>query len=244
VPDGYVCRGGVRNPVTSGKTRSLTVAPVFPDADSQLREDPTDVMFGSLGRDVETFADLRVRQSLAQQHQDLPLPGAQCPDLGYRGGAARPRWFAKAAEQRRGSIGMWPAPEPFEHGKRGPRLADCGTALREQIEDPGKLEADRDVDGCRPGAGRHAVRGRFVVHLRVAHVGSAAEGEQVVAPMRSVAAPIMDSLGEMPYTQVDGIHQDPVDPLPVRESCLLLDELTPQAMRCCRSPDQAPIAPC
>jgi hypothetical protein len=48
--------------------------------------------------------------------------------------------------------------------------------------------------------------------------------------MRSVAAPIMDSLGEMPYTQVDSIHQDPVDPLPVRESCLLLDELTPRAV--------------
>jgi FAD/FMN-containing dehydrogenase len=74
------------------------------------------------------------------------------------------------------------------------------------------------------------LRGRFVVHLRVAHVGSTAEGEQVVAPMRAVAAPIMDYLGEMPYTQVDSIHQDPHDPLPFRECGLQLDELTPEAV--------------
>jgi len=74
------------------------------------------------------------------------------------------------------------------------------------------------------------LRGRFVVHLCVAHVGSAADGERIVAPMRAAAPAIIDTLAEMPYTQVDRIFEDPDHPVPVYEHCVLLAELTDAAI--------------
>ncbi len=58
------------------------------------------------------------------------------------------------------------------------------------------------------------LRGRAVVHLRVAHLGSADSGRALLAPMRAVAAPIVDTVGEMSYTEVDAIHLDPTEPMP------------------------------
>lgn len=72
------------------------------------------------------------------------------------------------------------------------------------------------------------LRGRFLVQLRVAHVGDAAEGEQLVAPMRALAPAIMDTLDEMPATAIDGVHQDPCHPMPTYERCTMLREFSPQ----------------
>jgi hypothetical protein len=73
--------------------------------------------------------------------------------------------------------------------------------------------------------------GKLTVHLRVAHVGSTAEGEQLLAPMRALGVPvIIDAVGEMPYTNVDEIYHDPVDPLPVWESGLVLNDLPVEAI--------------
>ena len=73
--------------------------------------------------------------------------------------------------------------------------------------------------------------GKLTVHLRVAHVGSSAEGEQLLAPMRGLGVPvIIDAVGEMPYTGVDEIYHDPVDPLPVWESGLVLNDLPADAI--------------
>jgi FAD/FMN-containing dehydrogenase len=68
------------------------------------------------------------------------------------------------------------------------------------------------------------LRGQFVAHLCVAFPGDASEGERVVAPMRAVAPAIIDHLADMPYTDIDQVHQDPQQPLPARESGLLLRE--------------------
>ncbi|MFL6238566.1 MAG: FAD-binding oxidoreductase [Actinomycetes bacterium] len=73
--------------------------------------------------------------------------------------------------------------------------------------------------------------GKLTVHLRVAYVGDAAEGERLLAPMRELGAPIIiDGVAEMPYTRVDEIHRDPVDPLPVWESGITLRELSSEAL--------------
>lgn len=69
------------------------------------------------------------------------------------------------------------------------------------------------------------LRGQFVVHLRVAHVGDPAEGERLVAPMRAVADSIIDGVRVMPYGEVGSIHQDPTEPSAYWEGGLLLDEL-------------------
>ncbi|MGI5489080.1 FAD-binding oxidoreductase [Microtetraspora malaysiensis] len=72
--------------------------------------------------------------------------------------------------------------------------------------------------------------GRFVVHLRVAHMGEEREAEALLAPMRAVAAPVLDAVGHLPYAALDAIHQDPVAPLPVAERGMLLRELTGEAV--------------
>ncbi|MGP3633218.1 FAD-binding oxidoreductase [Streptomyces sp. 24-1644] len=56
------------------------------------------------------------------------------------------------------------------------------------------------------------MRGRYVVSVRIAYTGSAAEGARLVAPLREAAPALADSLREMPYTDSHTIHSDP--PLP------------------------------
>ncbi len=75
-----------------------------------------------------------------------------------------------------------------------------------------------------------SLRGRFVVHLRVAHLGSAEEGAALVAPMRAVAPAIMDLVGEMPYAAVDSIHMDPTDPMKMWERGTALAVLPAEAV--------------
>ncbi|REF99279.1 FAD/FMN-containing dehydrogenase [Asanoa ferruginea] len=68
------------------------------------------------------------------------------------------------------------------------------------------------------------LRGRFAVHVRVAYLGSATDGERLVADLRAAAPPLIDSVVEMPYSAVASIHADPVDPVPAYEvGCLLSD---------------------
>ncbi|NHC44305.1 FAD-binding oxidoreductase [Motilibacter sp. K478] len=74
------------------------------------------------------------------------------------------------------------------------------------------------------------LRGQFVVHLRFAHLGTVEEGERLLAPMRAVAPAVMDTVGEMPFTEVAAVHMDPTDPLPAFERSALLDELRPEAV--------------
>jgi hypothetical protein len=74
------------------------------------------------------------------------------------------------------------------------------------------------------------LRNRLTVQLCAAYVGDPREGERLLAPMRSVAPPIVDQLRRMPYTEVDTVHHDPMHPLPVVARCSLLDELTPAAV--------------
>jgi FAD/FMN-containing dehydrogenase len=66
-----------------------------------------------------------------------------------------------------------------------------------------------DMDSAPP-----PLRGRTVVHLRVAHLGPEIEGLEVVSPMRRVARPILDMVSEMPAAAMDAVHCDPTDPMP------------------------------
>jgi FAD/FMN-containing dehydrogenase len=72
------------------------------------------------------------------------------------------------------------------------------------------------------------LRGRLSVHLRVAHVGPG--GAEVVAPMRAVAPALIDAVGELPYTSIDAVHQDPEHPLPAHERVELMPALTAEAV--------------
>lgn len=74
------------------------------------------------------------------------------------------------------------------------------------------------------------LRARLMVHVRVAHLGSAEEGEELLRPMRAAAPVVLDEVGEMPYTSVADIHRDPVDPMPYNERCITLRELDEAAV--------------
>ncbi|WP_037897200.1 FAD-binding oxidoreductase [Streptomyces sp. NRRL S-920] len=53
------------------------------------------------------------------------------------------------------------------------------------------------------------LRGRYLVSVRVAFTGAAAEGERLVAPLRALGPAVSDTLREMPYTESPTIHSDP-----------------------------------
>lgn len=56
--------------------------------------------------------------------------------------------------------------------------------------------------------------------------GSAAEGERWFAAMRAAAPVILDDVADKPYTAIDSVHNDPVDPMPVVDPAILLDDFT------------------
>ncbi|MGY1690732.1 hypothetical protein [Geodermatophilus sp. SYSU D01105] len=74
------------------------------------------------------------------------------------------------------------------------------------------------------------LRGRFVVHLRVAFAGPAAEGERLVAPLRALGTPFLDTVAEMPYARIGTIHDDPVEPVAAASGGLLLRTLDGDAV--------------
>ena len=58
------------------------------------------------------------------------------------------------------------------------------------------------------------LRGVVSLAVRFGFTGSAEQGEALLAPMRRVAAPVLDSVGPMSYAAVDRIHMDPTEPMP------------------------------
>lgn len=74
------------------------------------------------------------------------------------------------------------------------------------------------------------LRGQTVAHLRFAYAGDEREGARLLAPMRAVAPALIDAVRWMPYTEVDSIHMDPVDPLPGYEAGVVLKDLPAEAV--------------
>jgi FAD/FMN-containing dehydrogenase len=73
------------------------------------------------------------------------------------------------------------------------------------------------------------LRGAFVVSVRIAYDGTVAAGERLVAPLRAVAPAVLDTVRDMPYTEVASIHDEPVDPVPYYERGIMLREFPVQA---------------
>ncbi|MGB2571823.1 FAD-binding protein [Micromonospora citrea] len=74
------------------------------------------------------------------------------------------------------------------------------------------------------------LRGQFVVHLRFAHLGDEAEGARLLAPMRSAGTALIDTVVEMPFTEMAAIHADPTDPMPTHEAGVVLRDLPAEAV--------------
>lgn len=69
------------------------------------------------------------------------------------------------------------------------------------------------------------LRGRLTVHVRIAHLGSAEDGNKLVEPLRAAGPLVVDTLAEMPYTRCGEIHHDPTEPIPYSERSMMLREL-------------------
>lgn len=75
------------------------------------------------------------------------------------------------------------------------------------------------------------LRGRLTVHVRIAFLGLPEDGKRLLAPLRAVAPTVLDTVREMPYTDVGEIHMDPADPTPYHERSILLRTLDEAAVR-------------
>jgi hypothetical protein len=73
------------------------------------------------------------------------------------------------------------------------------------------------------------IAGRMTLSVRFLWTGSAEEGERWFSRIRSVASPVLDSVGTHTYPEIDLVHTDPLDPVPAHEHSTLLhtfDEAT------------------
>jgi FAD/FMN-containing dehydrogenase len=73
------------------------------------------------------------------------------------------------------------------------------------------------------------LRGRFVVHVRMAYPGTATEGEQLVRPLRRIGLPLLDTVTDRPYSTSGEIHHDPTEPFAFTEASTCLREFNEDA---------------
>ncbi|MFF0050839.1 FAD-binding oxidoreductase [Streptomyces sp. NPDC005498] len=70
------------------------------------------------------------------------------------------------------------------------------------------------------------VRGAFVLHVRLGHLGESAEGARLLDPLRAVATPVSDTLADRPFAEIGKIHLDPTHAAPYVETSFSLGEFT------------------
>jgi hypothetical protein len=72
--------------------------------------------------------------------------------------------------------------------------------------------------------------GRLTVAVRFVWTGPAADGGELLRPLRTVADPIADTVATLPYAGIGAVHSDPVDPMPVHEETDVLRSLPAEAV--------------
>jgi FAD/FMN-containing dehydrogenase len=122
----------------------------------------------------------------------------------YGGGLFFP---GAATEEVLGGWLEWTASQPEE-------MASSSVALRRFPDLPGVPDP---------------VRGKFLVHVRVAYTGRPEEGERLIRPLRAMG-PVSATVADMPYASIGDVHSDPAGPAPVRDRGILLRELDDEAV--------------
>lgn len=70
---------------------------------------------------------------------------------------------------------------------------------------------------------------RMSLAVRLAWTGDPEDGRRLLDEIRAVAPVILDDASLRPYTEVDHVHADPVDPMPVTDPATLLDAFPEEA---------------
>jgi hypothetical protein len=68
--------------------------------------------------------------------------------------------------------------------------------------------------------------GRMTLGVRFAWTGDPEEGKGLLDEIRAVAPAVLDDAAVKPYTAIDSVHNDPVDPMPVVDPAILLEDFT------------------
>jgi hypothetical protein len=74
------------------------------------------------------------------------------------------------------------------------------------------------------------LRGTPLLTIDGACIGTQAEGEEALAPLREIGKPIMDTFGWMPSAEMSHIHMDPENPVPGVGDGGVLTELSDEAI--------------
>ncbi|GAA3163768.1 FAD-binding oxidoreductase [Blastococcus jejuensis] len=71
--------------------------------------------------------------------------------------------------------------------------------------------------------------GKMTLGVRFLWTGEPEEGARLLNELRAVAPVILDDAALKPYTAVDSVHADPVDPMPVIDPAILLSDFPAEA---------------
>jgi FAD binding domain len=74
------------------------------------------------------------------------------------------------------------------------------------------------------------LRDRPLITVEAACIGSQAHGERIVAPLREIGEPIMDTFGQIPAAALTRIHMDPEQPVPGLGHHVIIRELPDEAL--------------
>jgi FAD binding domain len=74
------------------------------------------------------------------------------------------------------------------------------------------------------------LRDRPLITIDAAFIGDQAEGERLLAPLREIGEPIMDTFAQVPAEALSKIHMDPEQPVPGIGHHALLSELPDEAI--------------
>jgi FAD binding domain len=71
--------------------------------------------------------------------------------------------------------------------------------------------------------------GRMTLAIRFAWTGQPEEGARLLDEIRAVAPVVLDDASHRPYTEIDHVHNDPVDPTPAADPAILLHDFPAEA---------------
>lgn len=132
-------------------------------------------------------------------------------------------WAVRGGQSRFGiatalELDLFPVPEFFGGAMifTGPAIAEVlhawatwSLTMPEEVTTSVALLRLPPIDEVPP-----PLRGVVSLAVRFGFTGSAERGTALLAPLRRVATPVLDSVGPMSFAAVDGIHMDPPEPLP------------------------------
>jgi FAD binding domain len=75
-----------------------------------------------------------------------------------------------------------------------------------------------------------AIRGRPLLTMAAACIGTEAEGKKAIAPLREIGEPLLDTFAQIPSERLNTIHMDPAQPVPALGHHMLIKELPDEAI--------------